>query len=299
MPAGGFTIKIAALNLQLQSQCNCIILNTESSVKNYSLPTCNLLPDYKLSYTKAEGSDFSEEDVVFVGKPDENDVLNYSWCVYNIDNDVVLKVDFRDHPELKWISARMSATKTTVGISVCIKDGVEGTVQLDPLIHPFGSLVLLYLMHWKKGLLIHASAVSFGDNAYLFSGVSGIGKSTMARLWRECGAQILNDDRLVLRLMDDQVKMYNNPMPNYKQHPREAVLKKIFLLKQSSKNYIKPLRGVQAFSRVLGNFIQQFYNKEMVNIHLGLVEQVLSKVVVYEVGFKPDHDIVALIKEMD
>ncbi|SMO72737.1 hypothetical protein SAMN06265379_1065 [Saccharicrinis carchari] len=294
-----FTIKIAGLYFQCQSGSHRIQLDKQGSVRHYLSQDSVISPDYFLEYTVVHSLDLSNYEPVFAGKPEANEALNYKWHVYNSKGKVVVTVDYTDHPHIQTITAFVVDNDTTINIQIVLKDALDKSVVIDPFIHPLGSLLMLYLMQRKKGLLIHASAVAVDGKAFLFTGVSGIGKSTMARLWRECGAQILNDDRLVLRPFEDEVRVYNNPMPYYAQHPREASLKAIFLLKQSPQNYIQPLGGVLAYSRVLGNFIQQFYQQQMVQNHLGLVEEVLNKVKVYEVGFKPDHDIVAMIKGMD
>ncbi len=114
----------------------------------------------------------------------------------------------------------------------------------------------------------------------------------MARLWHECGADVKNDDRLILKREGDKVMVSNNPMSYYSQDPKEGKLTGIFLLKQEKHNYIKKLSGVQAFTRVLANCIQQFYDPEMVKNHLTIVEGIVQCVPIYEVGFLPTHDIV-------
>ncbi len=294
-----FTLNIAAVYFQCRSLSPQIHLDKFGSISHYLSPDTVITPDYLLEYHVVEILELSAYKRVFVAEPETNTLLNYKWNIYNGPGKVVVTVDYSDHPTIQSIAAFIVDDSSKITIHIVLKYELIYPIVIDPLIHPFGSLLLLYLMQRKKGLLIHASAVAIDDKAFLFTGVSGIGKSTMARLWGECGAQILNDDRLVLRPLDDKVMVYNNPMPYYAQHPREAPLKAIFLLKQSPKNYIKQLGGVLAFSRVLGNFIQQFYQQNMVANHLELMEEVLKRVKVYEVGFKPDHDIVHMIKKMD
>ena len=294
-----FILKIAGLYFQFNSSIPQLQLDKNGSVRHYLVQNTITNPDYLIDYNVVSMLELSAYQRVFVAEPEANDSLNYKWNIYNSTDEVVVAVDYTDHPTISAIAAFIIENSSTIIIQIVLKNDWEHPILIDPLIHPFGSLMMLYLMQRKNGLLIHASAVAWDGKAFLFTGVSGIGKSTMARLWGECGAQILNDDRLVLRPIGDDIMVYNNPMPYYAQQPREASLKAIFLLKQAPQNYIKPLGGVLAFSRVLGNFIQQFYQKKMVANHLELVEEVLNKVKVFEVGFKPDHDIVAMIKEMD
>lgn len=61
---------------------------------------------------------------------------------------------------------------------------------------------------------LHASALSYKGNAYLFTGLSGIGKSTHSRLWREAFRDeviMINDDRPYLKLDNDTVYAYSHP----------------------------------------------------------------------------------------
>ncbi len=294
-----FDVKIADLYLTFYSKGNNIVLDQEGTISYYRCANGTRNSDYYIEFNEVGIIDFSEFTAIFVGELEENESLNYDWYVYNVDGKISIYVVYHDHAEIESVCANVSSDNNKVDVSLCLKQNVDRPVIVDPLIHPLGSLLMLYFVHWKQGLLIHASAILNNNKAYLFTGVSGIGKSTMARLWKESGSVVLNDDRLVVRLLDNEVKLYNNPMPYYTQKPKEGNLQKIFLLKQSSYNYITPLKGVTAFSRVLGNFIQQFYNRGIINRHLEIVEKVIEKVEVYELGFKPDQEIVKMIKNMD
>jgi hypothetical protein len=55
------------------------------------------------------------------------------------------------------------------------------------------------LLHQRGRVVLHASAVSIGDNAAIFLGPSGAGKSTMAATIHEEGYPILEDDVVSIR----------------------------------------------------------------------------------------------------
>ncbi len=291
-------LKVADLILELRSDSDQILFDAENSLLYYTIRNFAAV-DFYCSFILKKPSINFIQNWSFIGKPEKNGFLNYSWRVKSTQEKIFIQVDFDDHKQLKSLLAVIQPSLSKIEVQVEEHIGIEGPIYMDPLIHPLGSLLLLYIVHIKGGVLMHASAVIDHGCSYLFSGVSGIGKSTMARLWFECGGDVINDDRVILRLQDDLVRIYNNPMPYYQQYSKEGVLKKIFLLKQSPENYIKLVSGVNAYSRVLGNFIQQFYEKEMVNKHLDYIHKILDRVSVYEVGFKPDHDIVSLIRSLD
>lgn len=64
-----------------------------------------------------------------------------------------------------------------------------------------------------QGVSIHASAVCWNGQSYLFMGKSGTGKSTHSALWIKYfeGCELLNDDNPVVRILGDKVMAYGTP----------------------------------------------------------------------------------------
>lgn len=64
-----------------------------------------------------------------------------------------------------------------------------------------------------KGFMLHSSAVSYGGKAYLFTADSGTGKSTHTSLWADNikGAEILNDDKPAVRIIDGEAMAFGTP----------------------------------------------------------------------------------------
>ena len=164
-----------------------------------------------------------------------------------------------------------------------------------PLQYPLGPLVLYYLTVKYDAIMIHASGCFDGQKGRIFSGFSGVGKSTMSRLWQQSNCVIVNDDRLIIRKESDGYVMHNTPM-FYADMPKKAPLNSINLIRHSPENTIKKLSGATAVSRVMVNCIQHGYNKEAIGHHLTFLSQLCGQVSVYEVGFKPDISIVDFIK---
>ena len=63
------------------------------------------------------------------------------------------------------------------------------------------------------GMMLHASAVAFDDEAYLFAAPSGTGKSTHTQKWTEVfdGAEIINDDKPAVRKIDGRYFAFGTP----------------------------------------------------------------------------------------
>ena len=146
--------------------------------------------------------------------------------------------------------------------------------------------------------MIHSSAIIDGEKGRLFSGFSGVGKSTMAGIWQRQGYTVINDDRNLLSLQGDTVQVYNTPMFRA-DVPKHHELHAIYLLQQSKENYCMPLQGAQAVSRVLAFCIQHAYNKDFLLHHMNILYSVCSTLKVFELGFKPDVDIIEFIRQYD
>lgn len=234
--------------------------------------------------------------LVFTGKAFDDIELPYEWHFHHYKNDVAIEVVFEEHFFLKRSVALISAERGTVNIYLEPKASTSLPIRIDPMEHPLSSLLLGYLAHLSGGFLVHASGVEDGGKGYLFTAVSGTGKSTMAALWQGLGATIINDDRLWLLLVNRKWYMFNTPMVWYAEVPRMAPLDGIYLLSQFPVNQLKQISGITASMRFMSNCIQHFYDEKMTASHLDRVLALTKETPIYDLGFKPDVEVVQLLR---
>jgi hypothetical protein len=173
----------------------------------------------------------------------------------------------------------------------CNKDS-DG--RINPLLYPLGPLVLYYLTVKSDAIMLHASGIFDNEKGRIFSGFSGAGKSTMAGLWQKAGSKIINDDRLIIRKSNKGYTIYNTPML-YADVPKEAPLHFIDIIHHAAENNIKRLNGAIAVSRLMAHCIQHSYNMNFIQHHLEFLSQLCNHISVFDVGFKPDIEIVDFI----
>src|SRR5206468_311750 len=70
---------------------------------------------------------------------------------------------------------------------------------LDPLEFPLDELLVNALLAQRRGVELHACGIIDAGRGLLFIGNSGDGKTTTARLWQNEAAEIVSDDRVVVR----------------------------------------------------------------------------------------------------
>lgn len=234
---------------------------------------------------------------VFTGKAFDDIELPYEWRIHQFEDAVAIEVIFEEHLFLKRSVAIISPSKGVLNIYLEPRSSAILPITVDPMEHPLSSLLLNYLAQLSGGFLVHASGVKDSDKGYLFTAVSGTGKSTMAALWQQSGASIINDDRLWLLPLGEKWYMFNTPMVWYAEEPRMAPLDAIYLLRQSPNNEIKQISGINASMRFMSNCIQHFYDKKMTSAHLDRVLALTKETPIFDLGFKPDQEVVDLLRK--
>lgn len=111
---------------------------------------------------------------------------------------------------------RKTDIKISVGeeeISNFLEKAVKGTTRAQAesflLSSKFNRAAIKY-----GTMLVHSSALIYDGGAYLFSGDSGVGKSTHTKLWLKAfgdKVHIMNDDKPVVRLYDDHAVAFGTP----------------------------------------------------------------------------------------
>ena len=142
------------------------------------------------------------------------------------------------------------------------------------------------------GLYLHASAIECEGKAYLFSGPSGMGKSTHTRLWQSLfpDAQVFNDDKPALRCLDGKWFAYGTPWCGKDgiNINMKVPVAGICFLKQADNNQIRRLSPVEAVSRILPQTIHHFKNAEKLDVLLSLVDKLVRQIPVYELENRPE-----------
>lgn len=132
---------------------------------------------------------------------------------------------------------------------------------------------------------LHASAVVYQGEAYLFSAPSGTGKSTHTALWRQLfpGSYILNDDKPVIFPGKEPVTVWGTPFSGKTdlQVNRSAPIRGICFLKQGNENRIRPVAAGEALALMLNNTWRPGSSREMEQL-LDMIEQVVTQIPIYE-----------------
>lgn len=167
-----------------------------------------------------------------------------------------------------------------------------------PLDHPLGELLMMNLLGRGRGILLHACGVVYQGEGYLFAGHGSAGKTTTARLWQHLpGAQVVNDDKVILRKKDGVFWMYGTPWHGEggMALPLSAPLKRIFLLNQASENYAKSLPPALAVSMLLARGFVPLWDAEKIDFTLEFLSELVQTLPCQVLGFRKDPAIIDFV----
>jgi hypothetical protein len=140
---------------------------------------------------------------------------------------------------------------------------------------------------------IHSSVIVCHNEAVLFLGESGTGKSTHTRLWREHieGTTLLNDDSPIIRLVDGVPTAFGSPWsgktPCYRNlsYPIRGFIR----LQQAPYNKIHRLSVLNAIGALLPSCPPAFaYDDALQDAICDTLSDMISSVAVYHLECLPD-----------
>lgn len=160
-------------------------------------------------------------------------------------------------------------------------------IAVNPLPYPLDGLLLYFLFSQGGDIMIHGSGVVSGGRGWLFSGRSGSGKTTMARIFDGAGDRVIHDDRLVLRREGSGWVMHNTPVYR-NDEPRSAPLDHLWVIRHGSANVSEPVAGAEAVAMILSNCIQQNWDREAASRLAAAADELAASVKVSRLSFLPD-----------
>lgn len=142
------------------------------------------------------------------------------------------------------------------------------------------------------GMVLHSSAIELDGRAYLFSGPSGMGKSTHTRLWQQLfpTAKVFNDDKPALRKIDGTWYAYGTPWCG-----KDGIninvrvpLAGICFLRRGSENKMRRLSPIEGAAAIMSQTLHRFKNPHGLDKLTVIMNELLRDIPIFELACLPD-----------
>ena len=147
------------------------------------------------------------------------------------------------------------------------------------------------------GFLLHASSGIRNGKAFLFSGLSEAGKTTMARL-APPDVTLLTDEASYVRKAAAGYMAHGTPFAGEFGEPGKNVsapIAAVYLLEKAAENSIVPVEPAAAVRRLMRNVLFFAHDAELVRLVFESVCAFVAAVPVYQLSFYPDQRVWELI----
>lgn len=177
--------------------------------------------------------------------------------------------------------------------SGCVRTNAGGA-NMNPSFVRFGVWFMLNIVAVQHSVAaVHSSVIVCHNEAVMFLGESGTGKSTHTRLWRENieGATLLNDDSPFVGVQNGRVIAFGSPWsgktPCYKNesYPIRAIVR----LSQAPHNSMRRLRSLLAVGALLPSLPPAFaFDEKLEDAVMNVLSAVIGAVPVYHLECLPN-----------
>jgi hypothetical protein len=152
--------------------------------------------------------------------------------------------------------------------------------DLQWMMYPFEGRFL-----YKGGVVLHGAAVEYSGKGFIFTGISGAGKTTQAHLWQKYrNALIINGDCPAIRITDGIASLYGTPWcgTSGESINRRVHLSAVVVVKKGDTNSISELNGNSAFLALLANVLHSSFDKETLDLSIQNLKTFVNYIRVFE-----------------
>ena len=181
--------------------------------------------------------------------------------------------------------------ETDVEFTRSVLSLVKDTKGSSEMEYVYTGIMFMELCLYHSIQSLHGSAISYNNQAIIFSGPSGTGKSTHVEYWKELEPliEIINDDKPLLNLKGDQIMVSGSPWSGKTKVNMNTSLPlhSIVFLEQGTANKIEVLSEDEKAIQIMRN-INRPRQDELWDKVSDIIEYMIQEIPMYKASVKND-----------
>lgn len=259
----GVVVEIGGLPIRLRCEDRSFVRQIEERYAGYVSPACDARFDFEIELAPP-GASCGDEDV------------SVTW---NSGRWLMTRGDFRAEWNPATARGRIRQTVNPYSLDCVLR------------------IVHTLLLAREGGFLLHASSAIRNGRAFLFSGISGAGKTTIASLAPPDAALLTDEISYVARANGRYIAL-GTPFYGELARPGEnlrAPIEALYLLAKGPENKIEEMEGAAAVRGLLANILFFARDPEFVKLVFDTAFDFVNRVPVRRLTFVPDASVWELI----
>jgi hypothetical protein len=175
-----------------------------------------------------------------------------------------------------------------------------GRKDSEPFADLVTELIWLALLNWHPGLLLHAASIRINQESFLFSGASGIGKSTLSNLWlKDESVEVWGDESVMLWEESGQLMAGGTPWPGSSGISQWgfAPVGGVMMLAHGKENHLERLSPADGLVQIIQQTFLPHWSERGVEKSTALASRMAEEIAVHTFSFLPDETAISFFTE--
>ncbi len=203
------------------------------------------------------------------------------------------------------LSWSLSFTSDFKNINICIGDGKPIIVNkknspINYIRNQIDCIILTHYLLKNHHVPIHAAAVEFNGKGYIFTGVSGAGKSSITKLFSKYGIDSwLSDEKVIIKTKQRDITVHGTPWFSFanKALNKGVPLAGIFFISHGADPVIKQLDQQESMVKLFDVASIPWYDAEYAECGCAVLTKIINEIPTYEFSYRLEENAVRAWQE--